>query len=479
MARLLVRHQQRGLLVVVIALSVWLAALPASAVGRSLPTDRNQVGGIIPHQDAGDWQPAGLEGDAAPAPLPADTAGLPRYFGEASTPGAGLTVHVFSGPLRSHVVLTNPDGITSVADYANANFRQTIVFNGTDRVELEIVAQRQLDTTAPYPVDPASLPAEVTEFLVSRPDWIQADDPTLAAKAADLVGGARLQAQAVENIIAFVRGHLTYDYAGPRDASAVYVAGRAYCVGFANLAMALLRASGIPARAQYGIVGAWDGWGSPVEGGRHEWIEVYYPDVGWVASDPQVSANYIDTAHIVGFLAQGGKPGTVVERIAYEGTTSTTDPGYRYSRTAPVTSATGIPLHAATVPAAEGTALLVRPADVMVEVSPDSPRETINIAIDASGPADAGWRIESHAAWLVPLTASGPTPGTAAVEVDGSQVPTGSDVVGTLSVLAEPVGSGATPRNVTVTLRVAQPAPPAAPPQDRPFRLTLPIVLGG
>ena len=282
------------------------------------------------------------------------------------------------------------------------------------------------------------MPAEVTEFLVSRPDWIQAEDPAIAARARELVSGARLEAQAVQSIIAFVRGHLTYDLSGPRDAKSVYLAGRAYCVGFANLSLALLRSVGIPARAQYGIVGAWDGWGSPPEGGRHEWIEVYYPDVGWVSSDPQVSANYVDTAHLVGFLAQGGKPGTMIERLDYAGANTTVDAGYRYTRTAPVPTVTGMPLHAATVPAVEGAALLVSPADVEVNVHPGAPHEIIHVAIAAAGPGASGWRIESHAPWLVPVTPSGPTPGSAEIRVDGSQMPAGSEVVGTLAVLADP-----------------------------------------
>lgn len=456
---------RRAPLALTIAVCALLVVIPAVAPGLPLLADGQGA------------DPGTLGSDAASFPLFDPASSLPRYLGAETGSSSSLTVHVFTGTLRSRIAITNPAGITGASDYANANYRQTIVYSGVDRVEVEVVAERRIDTAAPFPLDPASLPAEMSEFLLSRPDWIQADDPTIAAKARELVAGARLEAQAVENILAYVRGHLTYDLAGPRDALSVYHGGRAYCVGFANLAMALLRSVGIPARAQYGIVGGWDGWGSPIEGGRHEWIEVYYPDVGWVSSDPQVSANYIDTAHLVGFLAQGGKPGTVIERLAYEGANNPADPGYRYTRTAPVPTATGMPLHAATVPAAEGPALVVSPADVAVSVRPDAPRETIRVDIAAAGPSASGWRIESHAAWLVPLTPSGPTPGTAEIEVDGSQMPTGSDAVGTLSVLADPAHPDAAPRSVTVTLHVAPAAPPAVP-SSLPFRVALPVVLG-
>jgi hypothetical protein len=65
------------------------------------------------------------------------------------------------------------------------------------------------------------------------------------------------------------------------DASSVYRNRQGACAGFSALTVALLRAAGIPARYHVGCA-LW------VEGGSWQaWIEPYFADVGWVASDPQ------------------------------------------------------------------------------------------------------------------------------------------------------------------------------------------------
>ena len=69
----------------------------------------------------------------------------------------------------------------------------------------------------------------------------------------------------------------------------MFASRRAYCVGFAELAVDLLRRVGISARTVQGILrtdpGA-DGYEAAIGGVYHRWIEVYYPDRGYVFSDP-------------------------------------------------------------------------------------------------------------------------------------------------------------------------------------------------
>ena len=390
--------------------------------------------------------------------------------------GDTVTIHVFTDTLRSRVVLTNPSGITGVEDYASGNYRQTVLSRAADRVEMEIVSDRFLGTRAPFPTNEAILPPEATEALVARPGWIQADDPAIMTAAASLTSGTTTQAQAVEAIVAYVRGHVVYDSAGPRDALSVLQTGRAYCVGFANLAMALLRAVRIPARGQYGCAAPWDGWGSPVQGGRHMWIEVYYPDAGWVASDPQASANFVDTAHLLGFLDQCAKDGTTIQRTEYSGTLGMQDPGYLHSVTTQLASASGIPLYAAAVSAPPAAVLVVQPADVAVSLSPDSPLHTFALEVSATAAPCAGWRIESRATWLVLLNAAGTAPGQAQVEVNGRSVTAGT-YVGTLQVYADPATSDVAPRTVTVTMHMAADALSFVPPDDQTHRIPIPLIL--
>lgn len=463
-----------------ILLSALLAALamavPPSVEAHGVRVDGRARGAL----GAPDGETIGPDAQPDAALTPDGAGSLPQFLGPSDTLATYQVVDVYSGTMRSTVVISNPEGITGIEAYESANFSQRILSQSFDRVELEITNVRELATSAPFPVDRGALPPEALEWLIPRPQWIQSDDPTIVSTAQAITASARLQAEAVDAIIAWVRGHLVYDYLGPRDALAVYESGSAYCVGFANLAMALLRAVNIPARAQYGTVGAWDGWGSPVEGGRHTWVEVYYPDVGWVGCDPQASANMLDTAHIVGFLDQSGKPGTVVQRVAHEGSLSTQDPGFLYSLRTPFTTRTGMPVYSASVPAWDRHPLSVAPTQVAVRVSPLSPVRSIDVNVEARDVILAAWHVETGAAWLRPNVAASAAPGTLRVDVDGTGMPPGTHV-GTLDVVAdEVVGAPAAARTVTVTLEVdgvsSNVLDPG--PGDAPHRVALPMVIG-
>jgi hypothetical protein len=69
----------------------------------------------------------------------------------------------------------------------------------------------------------------------------------------------------------------------------------------------MLRAAGIPARVAHGYLPPgyeWgfskDYWGVKVnDGGFHAYLEIYYPDVGWVFSDAEHSQNFVDPFHII------------------------------------------------------------------------------------------------------------------------------------------------------------------------------------
>jgi hypothetical protein len=71
--------------------------------------------------------------------------------------------------------------------------------------------------------------------------------------------------------------------------------GKGNCQNFSHLSAALLRASGIPARIVNGVTMnqpfdvAWQKGVLTFKmgQGRHSWIEVWFPDLGWVPFDPQ------------------------------------------------------------------------------------------------------------------------------------------------------------------------------------------------
>ena len=102
-----------------------------------------------------------------------------------------------------------------------------------------------------------------------------------------------------------VEGATTVRYDADRsrkqDPASVYASRRAHCVGFAELAVDLLRRAGIPARTVQGILRTKsdaDGYDSHIGGVYHRWIEIYYADLGFVFSDPSSSINGVDSRYI-------------------------------------------------------------------------------------------------------------------------------------------------------------------------------------
>jgi transglutaminase-like putative cysteine protease len=118
-----------------------------------------------------------------------------------------------------------------------------------------------------------------------------------------LAEGASTQAGAVEQVLAGMASALRYDPDRSRsqDPASVFASRRAHCVGYSELAVDLLRRVGIGARTVQGILRAkpgTDGYDSRIGGVYHRWIEVYYPDRGFVFSDPSASINAVDARYV-------------------------------------------------------------------------------------------------------------------------------------------------------------------------------------
>jgi transglutaminase-like putative cysteine protease len=123
------------------------------------------------------------------------------------------------------------------------------------------------------------------------------------AFASDATRDSRRQADAVARILMALAARVRYDAdrALPQDPAAVFASDRADCVGFAELAVDLLRRVGVRARTVQGILRTNPGQPAHearIAGAYHRWIEVYYPDRGWVFSDPSASINGVDARYI-------------------------------------------------------------------------------------------------------------------------------------------------------------------------------------
>lgn len=161
-----------------------------------------------------------------------------------------------------------------------------------------------VQSQAAFPL--AALPPDAQRFLRGTP-LTQREDPAIRELAQRLTAGARTEHEAVSRLLGHVVDALHYHYdAAAHDAVTALARGIANCQGYSHLSVALLRAAGIPARLVVGLSlsKAWrvtsaDGTITFRMGkGRHAWIEVYYPDLGWVPYDAQTSHLFVSLYHV-------------------------------------------------------------------------------------------------------------------------------------------------------------------------------------
>jgi hypothetical protein len=223
---------------------------------------------------------------------------------------------IVSGTAGGTWIVQSPSGgLEAIQEYHTATFDQWVLARSDNSVTVRISSKLNLDTNAGYPVDTENLPPDIQDYLDPESDQ-QSDAPALVQLAQQVVQGTEMQAQAVVAILDWVRANISYDYSLslPRDALSVYQNRSGTCAGFSNLSVALMRAAGIPARYQTGCAL----WALPA-GGGHAWVEVYYPDLGWVPSEPQSRENFVDE-HLVAanwwdFCGESGTNITYTELI--------------------------------------------------------------------------------------------------------------------------------------------------------------------
>ncbi|MEK7728489.1 MAG: transglutaminase-like domain-containing protein, partial [candidate division KSB1 bacterium] len=161
-----------------------------------------------------------------------------------------------------------------------------------------------LSTTAPFPVSAIAGPERV---YLQTTKQVPANDPRILAKAKELTTGVTTEVDAVQRVLAWVIDHMTYVLV-PESYEAMYSfdSGKGNCQNYSHLAAALLRSAGVPVRVVNGVT-LKKSYDARVEGGnltrgmgqgRHSWIDVYFPDLGWVPFDPQQSQLFTSNRYI-------------------------------------------------------------------------------------------------------------------------------------------------------------------------------------
>jgi len=167
--------------------------------------------------------------------------------------------------------------------YRNFNFRQDVVpaANGLN-VKLKSRSLRLL---------------HLNHRVGVNADYLAAQGPELRGAFEQVRIDALSLADYLRNISLFLKNRIAYDEADlPQEASAVLAQGRGHCIGFANVAQALLAVVGIASRPVNGFFLREEG--GRVEPVPHRWLEIDLPGGRRVFYDPQYqdfSSRYLVT----------------------------------------------------------------------------------------------------------------------------------------------------------------------------------------
>ena len=154
-------------------------------------------------------------------------------------------------------------------------------------------ALKPVHSNAPFP--PVSTPEHLKDYLQAS-EQVQTNDPAIRKLSLTLTKGVNTQFDAVEKVVSWVVDHVRY-VNPPVHYDALYSlrTGKGNCQNFSHLTAALLRNAGVPVRIINGVTMNQPFHVSWAKGtltfkmgkGRHSWVEVWFPDLGWVPYDPQ------------------------------------------------------------------------------------------------------------------------------------------------------------------------------------------------
>jgi len=174
-----------------------------------------------------------------------------------------------------------------------------ILIQAKNTVKLE-----KIHSEAAFPLE--NLSPEFAPFLETT-DLVQAQNLKIIQHARELAGDNDLEIEVVQNILRFIVDHLRYDLLPERyDALYALETKRGNCQNYSHLAAAYLRALSIPVRIVNGLTFK-KNYSIPVEEseysfdmaeGRHSWIEVYFPDLGWLPFDAQQTEFFVSNRYL-------------------------------------------------------------------------------------------------------------------------------------------------------------------------------------
>ncbi len=161
-----------------------------------------------------------------------------------------------------------------------------------------------LTTQDPFPL--VKIDPETRDYLKST-EQVQSDDARIRELALKLTAGVKTQFDAVQRIISWVVDNVHY-VTPPVRYDAIYSleSGKGNCQNYSHLSAALLRSVGIPVRIVNGVTLnqpfdiAWDKGVLTLKmgQGRHSWVEVWFPQMGWAPFDPQNTILFVSNRFV-------------------------------------------------------------------------------------------------------------------------------------------------------------------------------------
>ena len=181
----------------------------------------------------------------------------------------------------------------------NGPIKSVVKFQADNRVSLQ-----SLKSHARFPIPPENQPDKT--FLKATP-LVASDHEDIRSKAEQLTRFSTTLFDAIQQILTWLVDHMHYE-ANPSDYGALYAFqnGSGNCQNYSHLAAALLRSIKIPVRIVNGLTHSksYDiDMGetiltSRMALGRHAWIEVYFPDLGWIPFDPSGTEMFVSNRFI-------------------------------------------------------------------------------------------------------------------------------------------------------------------------------------
>ena len=145
------------------------------------------------------------------------------------------------------------------------------------------------------------------EYLKATKFW-EVKNPYIQTTAKDLLAGKNTLLEVIDADYQFVNDVLEYDESKANSnnerigAVNALTGGASVCMEYADSMIALLRAQGIPARAALGYTNITE---EQTELVRHEWVQVWVPEYGWIGIDPT-------------YESTNRKIGQLIDRVLWE-----------------------------------------------------------------------------------------------------------------------------------------------------------------